>query len=214
MTAEFDEVNAPLSWFSPQAQVVSSFDFVSCQKSVSLSGCWGKCRGTDDVKEGKLPSCLSNSNLKQSSLTNTPGLSSLIWKLQLWEEVQESKRFPTWGKASVSTCWTVQPGPTATILPLRQKTGRSYSPSKTLRAHRPLHSCPDSLTAWGPTVSSNICPGLPNVYQELHVTTAATTCQAGKDHHLYLAYASIFKSKGEWGPEREYDLFTVIVVKT
>ena len=72
MTAEFDEVNAPLSWFSPQAQAVSSFDLVGCQKSVSLSGCWGKCRGIDDVKEGKLLSCLSNSNLKQSSLTNTP----------------------------------------------------------------------------------------------------------------------------------------------
>lgn len=46
------------------------------------------------------------------------------------------------------------------------------------------------------------------------MTAAATSCQGGKDHHLYLAYASIFKNKGEGGREREHDLFTVIVVKT
>lgn len=46
------------------------------------------------------------------------------------------------------------------------------------------------------------------------MTAAATSCQCRKDQHLYLAYAPIIKSKGEGGPEREHDLFTVIVVKT
>ena len=188
MTAEFDEVNAPLSWFSPQAQAVSSFDLVGCEKSVPLSGCQGKCPGTDDVKEGKLPSCLSNSNLKQSSLTNTPRPFQPHLEAAAMKGGPRKQAFPHMDgeQPVVSTCSTVQQGPTATILPLRQKTGRSCSPSKTLRGHRPLHSYADPLTAWGPTVSSKSCPGPPKVYQEFHGTTAATTCQAGKDHHLYL----------------------------
>lgn len=69
MTTESEGVKVTLSDSHPQIQTVSSFDWVSYQKSyVSLSG---HKENVAFLKEGTSPSCLSNSNLRESSLNNT-----------------------------------------------------------------------------------------------------------------------------------------------
>lgn len=163
-------MNAPLSdSLSPQAQTVPSFDFISCQKSrVFLSGHRKKCLGTDDLKEGMLPSCSSNSNLRRSSLTNTPRPFQPHLEATAMTRGTKKHAFPLcgWGKARVPTCSMAQQVPTLTlpapkgILPPRDKTSRSCSPPETSRGHQgPLHSCSDSPTAWRPHCFLKQLPG-------------------------------------------------------
>lgn len=103
---------------SPRAQIVSSFDSISCQKScVSFSGHRGQCLGTDDLKEGMLPSCFSNSNLR-SSLTNTPRPFQPHLEAPAMMGGRCRKACISsygWGRASVSACPRVQQIPTLTI---------------------------------------------------------------------------------------------------
>lgn len=82
---------------------VSSFDLVDSQKSPVFSGHWEKCPDTDDLKEGMLPSCLSNSNLRGSSLNDTRFQTLL--EATVLTGTSRNHPLPAWvGKKTMSTC--------------------------------------------------------------------------------------------------------------
>ena len=201
---------------SPQAQTVPSFDFIGCQKSrVFLSGHRKKCLGTDDLKEGMLPSCLSNSNLRRSSLTNTPRPFQPHLEATAMTGGTKKHAFPCVDgekPGCLPVQWRSKSPPSlfrhlrASFPPEIRQVGVAH-----LLRHRGATRGLSILALipqlpGGPTVSSNSCLGLPSVYQELDMAAAATTCQSwerllpspGQRFHFSKEENEVRRGKATW----------------
>lgn len=143
----------------------------------------GKRRGAEDVKEGELPSCLSNSNLKQSSLASTPRPFQPHLEAAATRGGPRTQAFPhTDGEKPVCPPAEQCKAPP----PLPFPWDRKQAGAALLLRHRGAILAPIPWLPEAPLSPRTAARAFPKSIKSFTWPQLPQACQCGKDHHLYL----------------------------